>query len=114
MQYGSSNIYILEFMTNVNFKKKLVKYLDQKVKYQQIDFITGNTHVNYQSSSTHNSDVINEVKLFKSKPDSKSRSQCQNCWFPWKRFVTINTHVKNQSSSTHCSKVISKVKIFQR
>ena len=29
----------------------------------------------------------------------KSRSQCQNCWFPWNGFVTINTHVKYQSSS---------------
>ena len=48
------NIYILKVMTNVDFLKKLVKCLGQKVKYQQKDFITGNTHVNYQSSSTHN------------------------------------------------------------
>ena len=49
----------------------MVKCLGQKVKYQQIDFITGYTHVNYQSSSTHNSNVINNVKVFKSRTDSK-------------------------------------------
>ena len=73
MQYERSNIYILEVMTNVNLKKGLVKCQGQKVKYQQKDFITGNTHVYYQSSSTHYSYVINEVKVFKSRPDSNDK-----------------------------------------
>ena len=49
VQYESSNINILEVMTNVNF----------------------NTHVNYKSSGTYNLNVINKVKVFKSRPDSK-------------------------------------------
>ena len=56
--------------------------------------ITGNTHVNYQSSSTHNSNVINKVKVFKSRPDCKVKVTGQNCWFSWNGFVTIYIHVK--------------------
>ena len=48
---------------------KMVKCQGKKVKCQQNDFITGYTYVNYQSYSTHNSNVINKVKVFKSRPD---------------------------------------------
>ena len=92
----------------------MVKCLGHKAKYQQIDFIIGNTHMNYQSSSTHNSNVINKVKVLKRRPNSKVKVTGQTFWFPWNGFVTINTHVKYQSSSTHCSKVISKVIVFQK
>ena len=37
----------------------------QKVKYQQNGFIERNTHVKYQSSSTHYSKVISKVKVIK-------------------------------------------------
>ena len=40
----------------------------------------------------------------------RSKSQGQNCWFPWDGSVTINTHGKNQSS--HFSN-INEVKIFK-
>ena len=45
----------------------MVKCQGQKVKYQQKDLITRkfNIHMEYQSSSTHNSNVINKVKVFK-------------------------------------------------
>ena len=52
-------------MTNVNLKKKKVKYQSQKVEYKQKGLITRITHVKYQSSSTHCSKVISEVKISK-------------------------------------------------
>ena len=52
-------------------KKKLVNCQGQKVKYQQKVIITGNTHVNYHSSSIYYSNVVNKVKVFKRRPDSK-------------------------------------------
>ena len=58
------NFYVLEVMTDVNLKKN---WSNVKIKRnQQKDFITLNTHVNYQSSSTHNSNVINKIKVKKS------------------------------------------------
>ena len=57
--------YFSEIITSVNFLKKNVKCEDQKFKYQQKDLITSNIHVKYQSSSTHFSNVINSVKVFK-------------------------------------------------
>ena len=44
---------------------KTVKCQGQKVKYQHKDLITSNIHVKYQSSSTHYSNFINRVKVFK-------------------------------------------------
>ena len=58
------NFYVLEVITDVNLKKK---WSNVNIKrYQQKDFITVNTHVNCQSSSTHNSNVINKFKVIKS------------------------------------------------
>ena len=50
---------------------KLVKYHGQKVEYQQKDLITRNTHVKYQSSSTHYSNVISKIKVLISRSNSK-------------------------------------------
>ena len=51
-------------MTNVNFFW-LVKCQGQKIKYLQKDLITRDIHVKYQNSSTHYSNVISKVKVFK-------------------------------------------------
>ena len=59
--------YFRQGLTGINeqcqFLKEKIKCQGQKVKYQQKDFITGNTHVNYKSSSTLN--LINKVIVFK-------------------------------------------------
>ena len=49
--------YPKKVMTNVNFKKGMVKCQGQKIKYQQKDIITRDIHMKYQSSSTHYSKV---------------------------------------------------------
>ena len=43
---------------------------------------------------------------------SRSRSQGQNFWYPWKGLVTRNIHVKYESSTYSSSWVIGKVKVF--
>ena len=58
--------------------------------------------------------LLIRLKYSKVGQTQRSRSQGQNCCFPWNGSVTINTYEKYQSSSIHCSKVIRKVKNFQR
>ena len=70
-------------------------------------FITRNTHVKYQCSSTHCSRVISNVKVFK----KWVKLQGQGHRVKNNGTQEKNTHVKYQSSSSHCSKVISKVKV---
>ena len=60
----------------------------------QKGLITRNTHVKYQSSSTHFSKVISKGKDFTKR-------------------VKLQGHIVKKSS-THCSKVISKVKVFKK
>ena len=91
----------------------MVKCQDQKVKFQQKDFIKGNIHVNYQSYSTHNTNVSNKVKVFKSRQTPRSRLQGQY-WFLWNGSVTIITQVKYQCSSTHHSNIVYKFKVFKK
>ena len=55
----------------MSIKKKMIKFQGEKVQYQQKGFTTGNTHVNYQSSSTHYSNVINKVKRYKNRVNFK-------------------------------------------
>ena len=67
VNYENSNIYHLEFMTNVNEKK--VKCQGQKVKYHQKGLTTRNTHVKYQSSSTQK--LLASLKFLKNGSNSK-------------------------------------------
>ena len=46
------------------FKKKLDKCQGQKITYLQKDLITRDIHVKYQSSSTHYSKVLSNIKVF--------------------------------------------------
>ena len=55
VQYGSSNIYILEVITNV----KVIRLVPTERIYPR------NTQVKYQSSSSLYSNIINKVKDFK-------------------------------------------------
>ena len=73
MQYGGSNIFFLEVMTNVNLKNKIGQMSRSNIKYQHKDLITINIHVKYQSSGTHYSNffLIARLKYSKSVPDSK-------------------------------------------
>ena len=63
--------FTVKFDVSYAFKKKLVKYQGQKVKYKQKDFTTGNTHVNYQSSGTSYSMFLIRLKYLKIRLDSK-------------------------------------------
>ena len=56
--------------------------------------------------------LLIRLKYSKVGQTQRSRSQGQNCCFPWNGSVTINTHVKYQSSGTHYSNIINKVKVF--
>ena len=83
-------------MTNVNiFFFKLVKCHGQKIKYQEKDLITRDIHVKYQSSSTHCSNVVSKVKVFKNGSNSKVEITGSKIIVPTKRgLITRNTHVK--------------------
>ena len=84
--------------------------------YPRKDFLTRNTHLKYQSSSTRFSKVIRKIKVFKKKVKlhGQGHSQCQKYWYPRKDFLTRNTRLKYQSSSTPCSKVIGKIKVIKK
>ena len=56
-----------------------------------------NTHVKYQSFSTHYTNVINKVKV-----GSNSKV----------KVTIVGTQVKHQSSRSHCSKAIRKLKVL--
>ena len=68
-------------------------------------FVTKNTHVKYQSSSTHNSKVISKVKVLKNGSNSKAKVTGSK--------IRVSTERSYQSFCTHCSKIISKVKVFK-
>ena len=77
--------------------------------------IIRNTHLKYQSSSTHCSKVISKVKNFERQVKLQGQGHMQKkMWqiYTQKGLATGNTHVKYQSSSTYCSKVISNVNKF--
>ena len=92
----------------INSLSKQNTKVKQNVSSLDTSVVTWNTHVKYQSSSTHCSKVISKVKGFKNGSNSKVTGK--KYWYPQKGRITGIIHVKYQSSSTNCSKVISKIK----
>ena len=103
-------------------KKTVEKFLHcSKVKTPrslsqgQKGLITRNIHVKYESTSTHSSNVISKVKVFKKWVKlPRSRSQGKKKMVPMESLITMNTHVKYHGSNTQSTKVISKVKVFKK
>ena len=105
--------YFLEIITNVYFFFKWSNVKVKSFKFQHKDTITSNNHVKYQSSSTHYSNFINRVKVFKTQVRLQGQGhKVKNVGTHGKVLILKNTHVKYQSFSTHFSNVINKVKVL--
>ena len=54
-----------------------------------------------------------KVKVFfKVGQTSRSRSQGQKFWYPWKGLVTRNVYMKYESTTSSGYEVMAKVKVF--
>ena len=73
-------------------------------------FFTTNTHMKYQSSSTHYSIVINKVIVFKNQYNLQGQSQGHNYRFCHMEYPSEISKLAN----TRCSKVISNVEYFDK
>jgi hypothetical protein len=72
-----------------------------------------NTHMKYESSTTHPSKVMTKVKVFEKVKLQGQTSQGQS-WYKMKGHARRNTHVKYKSTSTYKSNVITKDKVFEK
>ena len=74
----------------------------QKLWYHVKGLVISNTHVKYESPTSHGIQVMANFKVFsKVGQSSMSRSQGQKLWYHVKGLVIRNTHVKYESPTSY-------------